>query len=86
MKEFLGPSNLIIAYVFDIYELTEVVVVHKDKKLIFVTLQIVAPSFKSFNNSQKLLVMSLIINLGKDLFLKKKSYKVLLTNFRFRKM
>ena len=81
-KELLGLLDLIKAQAFCIHESTQVVVVCKNKKLLFVPLQVVAPSCKGFNNSQKLLVMSLVAGLDKNDFLREKSYWMLLTNFR----
>ena len=49
-------------------------VVPKDKDFVFKALQIVAPSLKGFNNSQELIIMSLVANLGGDHFLKEKGY------------
>lgn len=37
---------------FDIYELTEIVVVRKDKQLAFAAFQVVTQSFEYFNNGQ----------------------------------
>ncbi len=78
--------NLTKAQAFCIYELMEIVMVHKNKDFIFVALQVVALSLKSFNNSQKLLVISLVAGLGGDYFLKAKDYKVSLTNFGLRRI
>ena len=50
-KELLGLANLTKTQAFSIYELTEVVIVSKDKDLVFAALQVVTPSLKSLNNS-----------------------------------
>lgn len=68
-------------YTFYIHELIEVIIVNKDKNLVFAPLQVVAPSFPSLDNSPKLLIMGLIMSFDKDYFLRKKYYKVPLTNF-----
>ena len=56
------------------YELTKVIIVGKNKNLIFAASQIVIPGFKSFNNSQKLLFMSFVASLSGNYFLRKKTY------------
>lgn len=56
----------------------------ENKNLIFIALQIVASSLRDFNNSQKLLIVSLILSLGRDYFLRKKGYRVSLANFGLR--
>ncbi len=84
-NEFLGSADLTRAQTFCIYELTEVIMVNKDKNHIFAVFQVVAPSLKSLNDSQELLIMSLISSLNKDHLLKEKDYWISLTNFRFRR-
>ncbi len=79
-RELLGLADLTRAYVFHIHELIEVVIVNKDKDLIFIILQVVAPSLKSLNNGWKFLIMSLILHLYKKYFLRKKGYWVPLAN------
>ncbi len=56
------------AQTFCIYKLMEVVVIHKDKNLVFAAFQVVMLSLKGFNNSQKILVVSLVIGLNGDYF------------------
>lgn len=73
-REFLGLADLTRTQALHIHKLMEVVVVGKNKDLIFATLQIVAPSFKDFNNSPELLIVSLIPSLGGDHFSREKSY------------
>ncbi len=51
LRELLGPADLTRAQVFCIYESTEVIIVSKDEDLVFAAFQVVAPSFKGFNNS-----------------------------------
>ncbi len=48
--------------------------VSKDKDLVFAALQIVTPSLKGFNNSQELLIMSLVLSLNRDALLREKGY------------
>ncbi len=54
LKELLGPVNLARAQNFHIHKLVEVIIVSKDENLIFTAFQVIASSFKGFNNSQKL--------------------------------
>ncbi len=84
LRELLGPADLKRAQVFHIHELTEVIIVTKDEDLVFPVFQVVAPSFKSFNNSQKLLIVGFILSLSGDHLLREKGYWVLLDNFRLR--
>lgn len=37
IKKYLSPANLTKTLAFDIYELTELIMINKDKKLIFTT-------------------------------------------------
>ena len=85
-KELLGLADLTRAQVFCIHELTEVIIVNKDKDLIIVVFQIIAPSLNDENDSQELLIISLILSLSGDHFLRKKGYWVLWTNFGFGKI
>ncbi len=59
--------------------------INKDEDFVFIAFQVVAPSFKSFNNSQELLIVSLVPSLSRDYLLREKSYWMLLTIFRLRK-
>lgn len=51
MRELLGSLDLTRVQIFRIYELIEVVIAYKDKNLVFITLQIMTPSFEYLNNS-----------------------------------
>lgn len=48
--------------------------VHTNKNFIFASFQIIALSFKGFNNSQKLLIMSFVPYFNKNHLFEKKSY------------
>ena len=85
LREFLGLADLTRAQVFYIYKLTKIIIISKNEHLIFVAFQLIALSLKDFNNSQQLLIISLVLSLNRDHFLKKKSYWILLTNFGFRR-
>ncbi len=50
-REFLVPADLTRAQAFCIHKSTEIIMVSKDKDLVFVAFQVVAPNFKDFNNS-----------------------------------
>ena len=60
MRELLGPTNLFGAQALHIHELTEVIMVRKDKNLMFAAFQIVTSRLKGFDNSQKLTVVGLV--------------------------
>ena len=81
-KELLGPPDVLRAQALCIHELTEVVVVRKDKDLVFAIFQIVALSLKGFNNSQELLIVGLVAGLSGDHFSREESNWMPLTNFR----
>ncbi len=85
-KELLGPANLTKTQAFCIYKSTEIIIVSKDKDLVFAAFQVGTPSLKGFNDSQELLIMSFLLNLNGDHLLKEKSYQVPLANFRLRKI
>ena len=85
LRELLGPIDLIRAQVFCIHELTELIMISKDKNLVFAAFHVMTSSLKGFNNSQQLLIVSLVLSLSGDHFLRKRSYWMPLTNFRFRK-
>lgn len=69
----MGPADLLKAWTLSIYELMEVVVVNEDEDLIFVAFQVVAPTLKGFNDSQELLIVSLILSFDKYYLSKKKA-------------
>ena len=76
LRELLGLADLSGAQAFRIHETTEVIVVRKDKNLMFTIFQIVTPRLEGFNNSQKFTVMSLVSCLCRNHFLKKERYRV----------
>ncbi len=73
-REFLGPADLTRAQGFCIQELTEVIMVSRDKNLVFAAFQVVVPSLKGFNDSQMLMIVSLILSLSGDHLLREKGY------------
>lgn len=81
----LNLQSFLLANLVYIYELTEVILVCNNKNLVFATLQVVMPSFKSFKDSQEFLVISFIAGFGKDYLQRKKNYRISLTNFGLKK-
>lgn len=59
--------------------------INKDKNLVFAFLQVVVPSFKNYNISQKLLIVGFVQSFHRDYLLRNKDYSLLLTNFKFRR-
>ncbi len=83
-KALLGPADLTRAQAFRIHELTEVIIVSQDEDLVFAAFQVVAPSLKGFNDSQKLLIVGSVPSLSGDHLLREKGYWVPLANFGLR--
>ena len=73
-EELLSLPNLTKAQAFCIYELLEIIVIGYDKNLMFVTLLIVVPGFKDFNNGQEPRIVSFILSLCKNHLFKKIGY------------
>ncbi len=73
-RELLGPADLTRAQAFRIHKSTEVIMVSKDKDLVFVAFQVVALSLKGFNNSQELLIVGFVPSLSRDHLLREKGY------------
>ena len=71
LKKFVSLINLSRAQIFYIYETTKVVIIYKNKYLIFITFQIVILCFKDFDNSQKFAIISFILSFCKIYFFKK---------------
>lgn len=72
-REFFDPTNLSKAQTLYIYEVVKIVVIYKKKNLIFTIFQIVPPSFKSFDNCQKVVIISLVSNFYRYHLSKKKN-------------
>lgn len=81
-KEFLSPSDLLKTQILDIYELIEIVIIVEDKNLEFAVFQVVASSFKTFNNGQDFFIISFVPSLYLDHFFKKKGYRMLLPRIK----
>ncbi len=74
LRERLGSTDLTRAQTFRIHELTEDTIVSKDEDLVFATFQVVAPSFKGFNNSKEFLIVAFVLSLSRDHLLREKAY------------
>ncbi len=79
-RELLGSADLTRVQAFCLHESTEVIMVSKDEELIFAALQVVAPSLKTFNDRQELLIVSFVPSLSEDYLLREKGYWVPLAN------
>lgn len=65
----------------------EIIIVSKNKDLIFATFKVSVPYLKSLNNDWEFLIIGLVLSLDEDYFLREKSYWIPLTylkprNFR----
>ncbi len=85
-RELLGQADLMRAQTFCIHESTEVIIVSKDKDLVFAAFQVVALSLKGFNDSQELMIVGFVPSLSGDHLSREKGYWVPLANFRFRRI
>lgn len=72
LKKFLSPFNLVEAQIFCIHKLTKIIITDNNKNLECAIFQVVVPSFKSFSNSQKILIITLVSSLYKDYLFQKK--------------
>ena len=75
LKELLDLSNLFGTQVFSNYKVTKIVIICKNKDLVFATFKIVLPYFKIPKNSQKLAVIGLVLSFSKNLFSKKNTIR-----------
>lgn len=82
LGKFLSPPDLTKTKLFYIYELTQIIIVSKDQKLIFTTFQVLLPNLKNLNNDQQLFIIRFVASFSEDCFLREKSHWILLTNFR----
>ena len=57
----MGPADLFGAQTLCIYETIKIIMVRKNKNLMLAAFQIVTPCLKSFDDSQKLTVVGLIL-------------------------
>lgn len=74
LRELLSLADLAKAQTLCIYKIIKVVIVNENENFILATFQVVAPSFKGFNNSQKLLVISFISSLNRNYLSGEKIY------------
>ena len=61
LRELLGLIDLLGAQTLYIHKTMEFILVCKDKNLILIAFQVVAPYFEGFDNSQKLNVVGLVL-------------------------
>ena len=61
LRDFLGSADLSEAQTLCIHKTMEVVMICKDKNLIFEGFHVVAPSFEYFNDDEKLIVMGFVL-------------------------
>ncbi len=73
-RKLLGPADLARAQTLGIYELMEVVMVSDNKDFVFATFEVMAPSLKSFNNSQGFLIVGFVPSLNGDHLSREKGY------------
>lgn len=74
LKKFLGPLDKLEAEIFYIHKIIKIVIIFKNKNLVFATFQIILPSFEYYNNIQQLAIIDFVSNFYKNYFLKKKYY------------
>lgn len=84
LRDLLGLTNLLRAYTFNIYKLSEVVIVNKIKNFLFAIFQVWMPSIKGLNDGQELLIIGAITSFIRDYFLREKNHQVSGTNFGLR--
>ena len=70
-KKLLSPADLAKTQALRIHELSKVIVVSKNKDLVFATFWIMLPCFEGVNNGQKLTVVSFVLKFGKNYFMQK---------------
>lgn len=79
LRKFLSLLNLAEIQILCIYKLVEIIIISEDKNLIFVVFQVIILSLEIINNSQKLLIISLILSLCRNYLFQNIGYYVLLT-------
>lgn len=72
LRDLLGLTNLLRAYTFNIYKLSEVVIVNKIKNFLFAIFQVLMLSIKGFTHGQELLIIGSITSFIRDYFLREK--------------
>lgn len=84
-KKFSNPIDFSYVSASSIYELSKLVIVRKNKEVLFTVFQSVTPSFKNINSCQKFLIENLINRFRGDHILKEQSQIVWLANLRQKK-
>ena len=70
----MGSTDLYKAQVLCIYKTAKIVVVYKDEKLIFIIFLVVLPGLENLDNSQKLVVVGLVLCLYRNHLFQKECY------------
>ena len=70
-RKHLSLADLAETEVLYIHELSKVIVVGKNKDLMFATFWIMPPYFEGLNNCQKLTIMSFVSSFGRNHFIQK---------------
>lgn len=75
-RKFMRHADLTRTHIICIHELLEIIMISRDKNLIFTSFQVVAPSFKSPNDIQKLLLIGFVMYLSRNHPSREKGYEV----------
>lgn len=73
--------NLLRVETFYLYNLTKAVVICGNNNLVFIVFLIIKLSLKGFKISYKLLILSFILYLGRNNFLREKNHQISVFNF-----
>lgn len=69
--------HLLIAQVFYIYKVMQIIVICKNERFMLIIFEIVLQYLKNFNNGQNLIVIALVVDFGKDYSLREENYQIL---------
>ena len=82
LREFLSPANLTRAQTLCVHKLSKVIMIGENKNFVFAVFKRMLPSFKSFNNSKKLSIMSFMPSFSQYHLSRKVSHWILLIRIR----
>ena len=75
LRKYLGPMDLFGIQTFYIYETIKILMICKKKYLMLAFFQVmILVCFKSFDNSQKFVIIGFILNFYRNYFPRNKSY------------
>lgn len=74
-RKFVSQIYLFRVQIFCIYEMVQVVIVHKNENSIFIIFQIMALGLKNFNSCQKFVIMGLILSFYRNHLSKNKNHQ-----------